>query len=326
MAKRKHIEDLLFTEKYRPKTINDMILPDRIKSRFEKGLQGLTRILLYSDSPGTGKSSLAKVIVNEFKHPHLYINASRDSSVDVLREQITDFCAVQSMETVKNKNMKVVILDEIDGASMQFHKALRASMDEFKHVGFIATCNYYSKIPEAIKSRFDNINFTFTDEDQKALKYKYAEKLIEISKAEGLAIDKSGLQSLIPKYFPDMRSMLNLLQKFKTEGIMKISQNDVVNTHSLFDDLFSLPFQDDAPSIYKLVMENYASKVETLMSAFFTDFPKYVEKEKPEYYKFLPHFVVKIAEYQSKKNQVIDPPLAAIAMIYELQMIVKGGK
>ena len=128
----KHIESLLFTEKYRPKTIQDMILPERLKNRFENGIGELNRILLYSDSPGTGKSSLAKVLVSQFGHLSLYINASRDSSVDIIRDEITDFCANRTSITSGNViKSKIVILDEIDGASAQLFKSFKG----FRKIG-----------------------------------------------------------------------------------------------------------------------------------------------------------------------------------------------
>ena len=322
--KKRHIEEILFTEKYRPLKMADIILPERFRKRFSKGLSDLPRVLLHSSSPGTGKTSLAKILVNEFKHPYLYINTSKDSSVDVLREQVSDFCSKHSMQTIKNEKMKIVIFDEVDGASLQFHKALRGFMQDFRHVGFIATCNYINKVPEAIQSRFSVIDFTFTDDDQRELRYKYAERLLMVSNKEGLKLTGDGLESLIPKFFPDLRSMLNLLQSFKSEGLLKITGEDIKNSYSLYDNLFGLVFDAPPEDIYKLIMEQYSSRVETVMSAFFNDFPKYILKEKPEYAKYIPHYIIAIGEYQYKKSLIIDPPLAPIAMIYKLQLISKG--
>jgi replication factor C small subunit len=325
--KKRHIEEVLFTEKYRPLSIDDMILPDRFRKRFENGFSDFPRILLYSDSPGTGKTTLAKILVSEFKHPYLYINASKDSSVDVLREQVSDFCSKHSLHTIKNDRMKIVIFDEIDGASIQFFKALRGFMQDYKHVGFIATCNYLNKVPQAIQSRFDNINFTFTEKDQEALKYEYAKRLLMVSKKEGIKLNGDAIETIIPKFFPDLRSMLNLLQSFKSEGKLELSEEDIKNSYSLFDNLFELVFQKDSPEeIYKVIMEQYGNKVETVMNAFYNDFPKYVAKEKPDYVNMIPSFVIKVGEWQYRKSFIIDPPLAPMSMMYEIQqMINKKG-
>ena len=145
----------LFTEKYRPKNLSDLILPDRVMNKFKDGL--VTNMLL-AGSPGTGKTSTAKAIVNQFEMPYLYINASTDTSVDVIRTRITDFCSTVSIMDGPS-SMKVVMLDEIDGVSDQFFKALRATMEMFAaNSRFIATCNYVNKVPDAIQSRFECIN------------------------------------------------------------------------------------------------------------------------------------------------------------------------
>ena len=326
MSKR-HIQSILFTEKYRPDTLDQMILPDRLSHRFEGGLKGLNRILLHSDGPGTGKSSLARVLVKEFKHPYKYINASRESSVDVIRDQIKSFCALQSLDTIRYDNGKIVILDEIDGASMQFHKALRASMDEYHHVGFIATCNYINKIPEPIQSRFNVIDFTFDESDRKALKYKYAKRLMDICKEEGLVITKDGLEAIIPKYFPDMRAMLNLLQGLKVEGITKIDGQTIKSSHAAFNKLFELVFTSKNPEdIAAVLMKEYSGQVESVMVAFSTEFIKFIVNEKPEFKNLIPIFMIKSAEYQSKVNSIMDPPLAMMAMIYDMRITVENFK
>ena len=148
----------LFTEKYRPKNLEQLILPERVMAKFK---DGITQNMLFAGSPGTGKTSTAKAIVNQFDLPYLYINASTYTSVDVIRTRITDFCSTMSILDDRNK-FKVVILDEVDGVSDQFFKALRATMEQFaSNSRFIATCNYINKLPDPILSRFEVINFDF---------------------------------------------------------------------------------------------------------------------------------------------------------------------
>ena len=106
----------LFTEKYRPKNLDELILPDGIMNKFKNGL---TQNMLLAGSPGTGKTSMAKAIVNQFELPYIYINASTDTSVDVIRTRIIDFCSTMSILDDQGK-FKVVILDEVDGVSDQF--------------------------------------------------------------------------------------------------------------------------------------------------------------------------------------------------------------
>jgi DNA polymerase III delta prime subunit len=152
-------KDILLTEKYRPATLEDLIIPDRIRTKLNDGVY---QHLLFYGSPGTGKTSAAKALCNQFGHEYRYINASDETSVDVIREKITKFCTTASLTSLEGK-MKVVILDEIDGVSDQFNKALKATMDTFsKNTRFIATTNHINKIPEAVLSRFEQINFDFS--------------------------------------------------------------------------------------------------------------------------------------------------------------------
>jgi DNA polymerase III delta prime subunit len=320
-----HIDNLLLTERYRPKTLDEIILPERIKKRFSNGLNN--NILCFGP-PGTGKSSLAKMVVRHFEHPYIYINCSKDSSVEILREEITDFCALKSMKSIGRNNSKVVILDELDGSSQQFYKALRASMEEYKHVRFIATCNYINKIPEALQSRrFDLIDFSFTENDERDLKKDYVRRIVFICKNEKIEIDIPAIENLIKKYFPDMGSMLNLIQGFLTEGKSKITGEDIKKSHSLFQNLFKLIVdKSESDDIYKIILESYSSKIESVLSTFFWDFPKYIIAERPEYINLLPQYLKIIADYQSKRNQIIDTPLVPIAMMYEMKLITDNFK
>ena len=202
----------LFTEKYRPKNFDDLILPERVMSKFK---DGLVQNMLFAGSPGTGKTSCAKAIVNQFGLPYLYINASTDTSVDVIRTKIIDFCSTVSIMDAPGM-FKVVILDEVDGVSDQFFKALRATMEQFaSNSRFIATCNYINKLPDPILSRFEVINFDFDKEEESELTKKYIRRVYEICKAEGMSIQKDALVEFVRRNFPDLRSTLNKLQGYK---------------------------------------------------------------------------------------------------------------
>jgi DNA polymerase III delta prime subunit len=207
----KNIDNILLTEKYRPKSLDDLITPKRVGDKLSKGVY--QHLLLYG-SPGTGKTSAAKALVKHFGHPFLYINASTDTSVDVVRNRITDFCANRSVMHEPGK-LKVVILDEIDGVSDQFFKALRATMDQFSmNARFVATCNYVNKVPDPIQSRFEMIDFDFTKEEEVEIMKGYIMRILQIAQAEGLNIDKLAAVELVKRKFPDLRNMLNTLQGF----------------------------------------------------------------------------------------------------------------
>jgi DNA polymerase III delta prime subunit len=220
----RNIQNILLTEKYRPQNLDDLITPKRVGDKLSKGVY---QHLLLHGSPGTGKTSAAKALVKHFKHPYLYINASTDTSVDVVRNRITDFCANRSIMDEPGK-LKVIILDEIDGVSDQFFKALRATMDQFaSNARFIATCNYINKVPDPIQSRFEMIDFDFTKEEETEIMKGYIVRILQICKEEGIGIDKLAAVELVKRKFPDLRNMLNQLQGFKSQGIEKITIDDI---------------------------------------------------------------------------------------------------
>ena len=199
----------LFTEKYRPKNLDELILPDGIMNKFKNGL---TQNMLLAGSPGTGKTSMAKAIVNQFELPYIYINASTDTSVDVIRTRIIDFCSTMSILDDQGK-FKVVILDEVDGVSDQFFKALRATMEQFaSNSRFIATCNYINKVPDPVLSRFELIDFDFDKAEELELTKKYIRRVHDICGKEGMVIEKPALVEFVRRNFPDLRTTLNKLQ------------------------------------------------------------------------------------------------------------------
>ena len=224
---------MLWTEKYRPKVLEELILPERV---FAKVKNGVYQNLLFYGGPGSGKTSTAKVLAKE--HPTMYINCSSETGVDVVRTKITEFCSTLSVIDGERK-MKVVILDEFDGVSDQYMKALRGTIEQFhKTARFIATCNYFNKIPDNIQSRFECINFDFSDEESKEIEKKYLRRVFDILKTEGMEIEKDALLELVRRKFPDLRATISILQGYHAEGRTKITSEDVKKFHGVFRDLY----------------------------------------------------------------------------------------
>ena len=322
MHKHKHMIRALFTEKYRPKNLEDLILPDRVMNKFK---DGLTQNMLLAGSPGTGKTSTAKAIVNQFNLPYLYINASTDTSVEVIRTRITDFCSTMSVLDDQGK-FKVVLLDEVDGVSDQFFKALRATMEQFAaNCRFIATCNYVNKIPDPILSRFEVINFDFDKSEETELTKKYIKRVYEICGKEEMTIDKPALVEFVKRNFPDLRSTLNKLQGYKTSGTTNITVEDVKKFNSVYKDLFELIFNETDPvKNYKLLVSEYSNRVDDVLQSLGSDFVEYIQTERPNNVKSIPQIIISVAEHQAQRVHVIDPIITMLSCVYKLQEIVRS--
>lgn len=311
----------LFTEKYRPKNLDHLILPDRVMSKFKDGIQ---QNMLFAGSPGTGKTSTAKAIVNQFELPYLYINASTDTSVDVIRTRITDFCSTMSILDDRNK-FKVVILDEVDGVSDQFFKALRATMEQFaSNSRFIATCNYINKLPDPILSRFEVINFDFDKAEEVELTKKYIRRIHEVCKEEEMTMEKDALVEFVRRNFPDLRTTLNKLQGYKAQGTTTVGLEDVKRFNSVYRDVFDLIFnQVDPVENYKLLVSEYSNRVDDVLQSLGQDLVEYIKQEKPQAAKFIPQVIITVAEHQAQRVHVIDPVVTMLSCVYKIQTIVR---
>jgi len=311
----------LFTEKYRPKNLEDLILPDMVMNKFK---DGLTQNTLLAGSAGTGKTSTAKAIVQQFELPYLYINASTDTSVDVIRTRITDFCSTMSILDDRDK-FKVVILDEVDGVSDQFFKALRATMEQFaSNSRFIATCNYINKIPDPILSRFEVVNFDFNKTEEAELTKKYIRRVYDICGKEGMAIEKPALVEFVRRNFPDLRSTLNKLQGYKSQGTTNITVEDVKKFNSVYKDIFELIFNETNPvKNYQYLVGEYSNRVDDVLQTLGEEFIEYIQSEKPNAVKFIPQIAIVVAEHQAQRTLVIDAAITMLSCVYKLQEIVR---
>lgn len=313
----------LFTEKYRPKNLDELILPDAVMNKFK---DGLVQNMLFAGSPGTGKTSTAKAVVNQFELPYLYINASTDTSVEVIRTRIIDFCSTVSIMD-KPGTFKVVILDEVDGVSDQFFKALRATMEQFaSNSRFIATCNYINKLPDPILSRFEVINFDFDKEEETELTKKYIRRVYEICKQEDMTIEKDALVEFVRRNFPDLRSTLNKLQGFKTQGTNNITVNEVKRFNSVYKDVFELIFNETDPAKnYQMLVSNYSNRVDDILQTLGEEFVEYIQQEQLQSVKHIPQIIISVAKHQQQRVHVIDPVITMLSCIYEIQGIIKAN-
>jgi DNA polymerase III delta prime subunit len=314
----------LFTEKFRPKNLEQMILPERIRKSIGSG--ELQQNYLFYGSPGLGKTSLAKVLAA--KYPFLYINVSDESSVEVIREKITNWCSTISL--LDGAEMfKVVILDEMDGASDQFYKALRATIEKFADTArFIGTCNYINKVPDPVQSRFTCINFDFlSKEEEKEVMVEFIKRSWSIFKSANIEIEKDAIIEFVKRNFPDMRAILNKIQNFVIQGVKKIEAADVKKLNYSFRDIFELTCRSAGPNPeenYKFLMSNYSSKVDDVLHSLGHELPDFLRENHPTKTTKIPQILIKVAHYQAQRIHVIDPSISMVACVFEIQMILNS--
>ena len=227
-------EHFLYVEKYRPKHVKDVILPDRIKGIFEKIVkQGDFQHLLLSGTAGTGKTTMAKALCRDVNAEFIIINASENGNIDTIRTDIRSFLSQRSLDgDVK----KVVILDEADGLTGVAQQALRNFMEEFsKWARFILTANFSNRIIEPLRSRCSTIEFTFNKKERLETSVKLMKRILFILENEGVEYDKVVVGELVKKYFPDMRKILNEVQSNIVDGkldkkvLSSFSNSDIQN-------------------------------------------------------------------------------------------------
>ena len=309
----------LFTEKYRPQNLEQTILPSRIRTALGDGK--IQQNYLFYGPPGLGKTSLAKVLAKSY--PTLYINVSDESSVDVIRDKITGWCSTISLLDGAEQ-YKVVILDEMDGASDQFYKALRATIEKFAATArFIGTCNYINKVPDPIQSRFACINFDFVSkEEEKEVMKEFAKRSYLIFQKSGIKITAEALGEFIKRNFPDMRQIINKIQTFVIQGVTEISADDVKKLNYSFRDIFDIVAKTaDAHENYKFLMTNYSSKVDDVLASLASELPDFIKDNHPQKVGKIPQIIITVANHQAQRVHVIDPCVTMLSAVFNCQMI-----
>jgi DNA polymerase III delta prime subunit len=308
------MDHFLWVERYRPKTIEDCILPESIKNTFKEFLsKGEIPNLLLCGTAGTGKTTVARALCEELGADYIIINGSDEGrQIDTLRTKIKQFASAVSF----GAGTKVVIMDEADYLNREsVQPALRAFIENFSdNCRFIFTCNYKQKIIAPLHSRTTVIEFTSQKSDKARLASAFMKRMQYILGQEGVQYKEKVLAELLMKFYPDYRRVINELQRYSSSGSIDegiLSNFSEVNTRELITSLKEKDWKkmrqwvannvdSDPQGIFRFIYDSLLPEVTTI-----------------------PQVVILIADYQYKAAFVADQEINLTACLTEIMGNVK---
>jgi DNA polymerase III delta prime subunit len=308
------MQHLLWTEAHRPKTIEECILPERLKKPFQEYVNS-EKIphLLLSGGAGVGKTTVAKAMCNQIGADYIMINGSDESGIDVFRTKIKDFASSMSF----TGGRKVIIIDEADYLNPNSTQpALRNAMEEFaSNCSFIFTCNFKNRIIDPLHSRCAVVDFTLKNDEKTKMAAQFFKRIQSILQSENVEYEDKVIAELIKKHFPDFRRILNELQRYSQFGKIDVGILAQIGDVSIAEITKHLKNKDfgairkwvatadfDAATLYRKL---YDSLYDVLQP------------------QSIPQAVIILADYQYKQAFVADAEINTVACLTELMVSVE---
>ena len=304
------MEHLLWTEKYRPKNIEDCILPERLKKPFQEYVtQKNIPNLLLTGGAGVGKTTVAKAMCNEIGCDFMIINGSDENGIDMVRNKITNYASSMSF----SGGRKVIIIDEADYLSANAQAAFRNAIEEFAvNCSFIFTCNFKNKIIEPLHSRCAVIEFTLKASEKSSMAGQFFKTIQTILSQEDIAYETPVVAELIKKHFPDFRRVINELQRFSKFGKIDTGVLSQIVDVSL-NDIMKFIKDKDFGAIRKWVASNDIDPA-TLYRKLYDNLYDIMKPQS------IPQAVIILADYQYKQAFVADQEINLVACLTELMV------
>jgi len=308
------MSDFIWVEKYRPKTIEDCILPDNIKKTFKEFLnKGEIPNMLLAGPPGVGKTTVAKALCNELGVDFYVINGSDEGRfLDTVRNNAKNFASTVSLSS--EAKHKVIIIDEADNTGNDVQLLLRAFIEEFAgNCRFIFTCNYKNKILEPLHSRCAVIDFSIRGKEKQQIAANFFQRLNFILDKERIEADKKVLVQLVNKHFPDWRRVLNECQRYSVSG--KIDSGILAAFSDVaIDDLIKNLKAKNFPEVRKWVNNNMDNDTSVLFRRIYDNLYKSLVPNT------IPAAVLTIAKYQYQMAFVADQEINMLACLTEIMV------
>ena len=300
-------DDFLWSQLYRPKTIEQCILPTDLKNTFQQFVdKGTIPNMLLTGRAGVGKTTVARAMLEQLNCDYMIINGSMNGNIDTLRVDINQFASSMSLMGGR----KYVILDEADYLNPNSTQpALRNFMEEFsKNCGFILTCNFKNKIIEPLHSRCTVIDFKLPNNEKAKLASQFMKRIKNILDTEKVQYDDGAVAEVISKYFPDWRRVLNELQRYSATG--KIDSGILANLgDESFKNLFGYLKAKSFSNMRKWVGENSDIESHVLFRKIYDNAIQYIKPAS------IPQLVLIIGDYQFKAAFVADPEINTVACL-----------
>ena len=306
-------EHFIWVEKYRPRKIDDCILPESQKEYFKQMVaKGEIQNMLLCGTAGTGKTTVARALCEELQTDYMIINGSEESGIDVLRTKIKQFASTVSF----TGNTKVVILDEADYLNPNSTQpALRGFIEEFaSNCRFILTCNFKNRIIPPLHSRCAVIEFKIPNADKPAIAANFYKRVCSILEQESIPFDQKVIVKIVQKHFPDFRRTLNELQRYSQSG--SIDEGILVSvSEANMKELVDAIKDKDWKKMRGWVVNNLDNDPVSLFRKIYDTFVPLTNQ--------VPQLVLTIADYQYKSAFVADQEINLVACLTEIMASVE---